>query len=736
MAKSQVTTFYSYKGGSGRSMTLANVAWALATNDEKVLAIDWDLEAPGLHRYFHPFLSDPDQNASQGLIDRIWDYVAQLGEERDRKGRFKFADCSDIVQPLEMPVIGGGCLHFIGAGRQDERYSEKVGGLDWNGFYQRFDGEAFIDALIKWARGRYTHVLIDSRTGVADTAGICTTQLPDALVFCLVYNRQSIEGTAAVARSIKSSRKRYNRSSLKMSFVPCRVEERSTVEAARRHTAQRLIGLVDQDLSKIERSLRRAEIRNYPWCAFEEKLAVFEELPDERGSLLDAIHDLTHRITGEEIRIKQIEPEVLSSYWRRAAFDDPRLFDLRAISEQSVDGWKQIQIWLDNVQAGDGERPDWLMALAEAAMGYACRRDGRLPPRSAETFADRALQLARHAYNTDTRVYGTRFALVLEDMAGFLQRAGRPQQALDCVLHAEEIWRRDIDPTTRWRLTRALERRADILDSLGDSEAAIHTYQEMAEIYRLIGRRALPIGSELEPARTQRLLARKLMEAGDWPAAKDAIASAMQLLSRMAPSGRERDVSDILSILITRLQVAVQTEVDAFDKVGHSVLLAANRYLQSESARENVISELFLAQAELLARHGSFEEALSRIDSIPPNARRSPRVALQRSDALMNLGRDSEAVESLLAGIENSEMPLTEEVVERLRRALNAIGQGERIYDVLISSLSKTDDRNKSLRHLLERLLTKARRETKHSVSADDLSEFAAILPALVRTVD
>ncbi|MUZ66457.1 AAA family ATPase, partial [Agrobacterium vitis] len=73
MAKSQVTTFYSYKGGSGRSMTLANVAWALASNDERVLAIDWDLEAPGLHRYFHPFLSDPDQGESNGLIDRVWD---------------------------------------------------------------------------------------------------------------------------------------------------------------------------------------------------------------------------------------------------------------------------------------------------------------------------------------------------------------------------------------------------------------------------------------------------------------------------------------------------------------------------------------------------------------------------------------------------------------------------------------------------------------------------------------
>jgi MinD-like ATPase involved in chromosome partitioning or flagellar assembly len=51
-----IITFYSYKGGTGRTMALANLAWVLASNDKKVLLIDWDLEAPGLHRYLRPFL--------------------------------------------------------------------------------------------------------------------------------------------------------------------------------------------------------------------------------------------------------------------------------------------------------------------------------------------------------------------------------------------------------------------------------------------------------------------------------------------------------------------------------------------------------------------------------------------------------------------------------------------------------------------------------------------------------
>ncbi|KUO04833.1 hypothetical protein AQJ67_10040 [Streptomyces caeruleatus] len=44
-------TFYSYKGGTGQTMALANTAWILAADGKRVLAVDWDLEAPGLHRF-------------------------------------------------------------------------------------------------------------------------------------------------------------------------------------------------------------------------------------------------------------------------------------------------------------------------------------------------------------------------------------------------------------------------------------------------------------------------------------------------------------------------------------------------------------------------------------------------------------------------------------------------------------------------------------------------------------
>src|SRR6185436_13485403 len=47
----------------------------LASNGKRVLMVDWDLEAPWVHRYFRPFLVDKDLVATEGLIDLMWDFV-------------------------------------------------------------------------------------------------------------------------------------------------------------------------------------------------------------------------------------------------------------------------------------------------------------------------------------------------------------------------------------------------------------------------------------------------------------------------------------------------------------------------------------------------------------------------------------------------------------------------------------------------------------------------------------
>src|ERR1700735_843994 len=123
----QVITFYSYKGGTGRTMALANVAWILACNGERVLVIDWDLEAPGLHRYFRPFLSDPELSETPGLIDFFVNFLeaarlaARSTSEVSRSDRPWFYERADLLRystSVDYEFPEQGALDFVGAGQQ------------------------------------------------------------------------------------------------------------------------------------------------------------------------------------------------------------------------------------------------------------------------------------------------------------------------------------------------------------------------------------------------------------------------------------------------------------------------------------------------------------------------------------------------------------------------------------------------------------------------------------------
>src|SRR3954469_5198992 len=109
----RIVTFYSYKGGTGRSLMLANVAWILASAGRSVLAVDWDLEAPGLHRYFEPFLADPKLKGSNGVIDLVTDFMTEFATpQEDERPRAEdwfvpFADIRRYALALEHRFEGG-----------------------------------------------------------------------------------------------------------------------------------------------------------------------------------------------------------------------------------------------------------------------------------------------------------------------------------------------------------------------------------------------------------------------------------------------------------------------------------------------------------------------------------------------------------------------------------------------------------------------------------------------------
>ena len=296
----QIITFYSYKGGSGRTMAVANLAWIMASNGLRVLAVDWDLESPGLHRYFHPFLRDKELKSTTGVIDLVRDYAtATIGPEQEVTQDWVagYARVLRHAVSLDWPFPHDGTVDFLSAGRQDRSYSSIVSTFDWANFFDRLGGAEFLRGVRDDMLSHYDYVLIDSRTGLSDAAGICTVLLPDVVVDCFAMSTQSIEGAAAVARSIKNQRLGEP---VRILPVPMRVEdaEKFKLEAGRDYARQLFAPFMsDLGVERIGQYWGDVEIPYKTFYAYEEILTAFGDVPHQHNSLLAAFERLTAVVT-------------------------------------------------------------------------------------------------------------------------------------------------------------------------------------------------------------------------------------------------------------------------------------------------------------------------------------------------------------------------------------------------------------------------------------------------------
>jgi cellulose biosynthesis protein BcsQ len=318
-SRGTIVTFYSYKGGTGRTMALANVAWLLADMGCEVCVIDWDLEAPGVHRYFAPFLIDPGLESTPGVIDFAWMAAEQRvrTESSGAKSPEPSASLIEHAVTLDFDFASEGRLDLIGAGRQDATYGTRVTTFDWDDFYSRLSGGKVLEAAMEDLRAAYDFVLIDSRTGVSDTSGICTIQFPDTLVACYTLNRQSIEGVAKVVGRVKEQRDAEPRP-IHVIAVEMRVEtsEKDRLDAARRASR-------DQMAPFVGHRSRPLEVLYWPFYAFEECLAPFFDDLEHRSALqlLTAMEFLTEAISGESVVARVLDPVQRKEIADRFLFD-------------------------------------------------------------------------------------------------------------------------------------------------------------------------------------------------------------------------------------------------------------------------------------------------------------------------------------------------------------------------------------------------------------------------------
>jgi len=328
----RIVTFYSYKGGTGRTMALANTAWILASGGQRVLVVDWDLDAPGLDRFLHPFL-DPEQLRTKAGVINLFSSFSQAVTERlhqkkqqgtppdegrpsEEEGTWvadqaRFNHC---VIPVEWQFPGRGRLDFISAGAQNSQYLAAFSQFNWMPFWEGWHGPHFLQSLREELCQHYDYVLVDSRTGLNDVSDICTVMLPHVLVVCFAPSSQGIDGAHAVASKIDGI---YGYRNIRIVPVLMRVEDANG-------EADRLEATRQQVRSRFAETLRRhhgdrdpldywgkAEIPYRPSYAYEEMLAPFRDAPGSHSSMLAACERLTGIVSeGEVTSLARIEEGV------------------------------------------------------------------------------------------------------------------------------------------------------------------------------------------------------------------------------------------------------------------------------------------------------------------------------------------------------------------------------------------------------------------------------------------
>lgn len=204
MSDTRFIAFYSYKGGVGRSLALANLAYVLAREGRKVLILDLDLEAPGQHQSDLFRLSSP----GPGVVDMLNDYLdyrkrLNAGETKDtfHLELERYLRIGEGWQPRrdQTKYPEAGSLWLMPAGEVDKpEYPQHLGQLNWDEFYQQQGGAFFRLFKEELRRRGFDYVLIDSRTGLSDEFYIATLELAETVVCVTGYNRQNIEGTSRI----------------------------------------------------------------------------------------------------------------------------------------------------------------------------------------------------------------------------------------------------------------------------------------------------------------------------------------------------------------------------------------------------------------------------------------------------------------------------------------------------------------------------------------------------------
>jgi cellulose biosynthesis protein BcsQ len=290
-----IVTFYSFKGGVGRTLALANVGVVLAQGGHRVLVVDFDLEAPGLTRYL--------ENVFGGGLQLKCGLLELLERQREK------GDAADFLNENTVEVFrasNDGLLDLLTSGSQDPSYPGRILGFDWPAFFKDADGGDFLEyCRHRWTQ-QYEFVLIDSRTGITDSGGICTIQLPDVIVPVFTASQQSVDGVIDVVRRAQEGRQllAYDRAPATVVPLPSRFDSRTEYALSQQWLDEFTVKFDEFYASwlpkgaSVKKVLEKTKLPYVPFFSFGERLPALEETGSDPESLSYALRTFAHLLEG------------------------------------------------------------------------------------------------------------------------------------------------------------------------------------------------------------------------------------------------------------------------------------------------------------------------------------------------------------------------------------------------------------------------------------------------------
>ena len=261
---------YSYKGGSGRTVASANLAAALAKNGKRVLIIDMDIEAPGLHTLFNTTntIKYRNQNGIQNYLKGDLDL-----EEVQDEIIFDLGTYDDgFLTPL--PIEDGGKLFYLMAtSRTTSIFDDEVN--------ERVKMEELLEKLNEDLELDY--VILDSASGVRQTFTL-SLGVSDYVLIFFRLTTQHFDGALKVGKLINGLKKMDSRYTVDFRMVASAVPREEEILTIENKTfAQSLANLLEERKTVLEKEFGSTqgktigEIPEITELKWQESIIVFDE---------------------------------------------------------------------------------------------------------------------------------------------------------------------------------------------------------------------------------------------------------------------------------------------------------------------------------------------------------------------------------------------------------------------------------------------------------------------------